>query len=1000
MDVGLELADMIAHKGVPLHDDRPPRKIFQQSFYTPASSVTNSQGLASGDNGEIHPIHRHKRFPPSVKVTDKHRTENRKSKGKGFVRSPHVQAVIERNSKRKSTESHSSTDRPIVRERWKSDPKEVEQLFDLFSKYDDILDHLAKKNRKLKSFVNGETKDYPINFSFSTIEILETLEKLKLQRESSFGLGAGLDVSARLRHLKQSHRSHSANPRAQRNQTSTSNTRYSEQSLRSKAATGDNYPAKWAKIRESRRSSSAPRLLRDFDRESSVSRRPTPPRFDRGSYGGHTGNRQRQEVKSRSRHGQDFLSLNKSQSNQSGGSNYRFLRRSHAKPDDSTYETLHYSKRNSSRGKETVKKATNSSRLGSLADSADARRHSFRQSRHDPDDVLHSSELILSASRKDSNDLPTNRVYTMKKSSIQRHTGLFGNIPSKRDSRFLGRYGEEPSDSERPMLTRREESESPVHEHNMNNRLRNKSVKLARQPDLSDTEDEIEVHRSSVPRKAALYGIKRENMPSSPRLRAYDHRESRNEVVTPPSSGRYTGKSTERTSPPRLQLKIWDSSVGQDGDTSDESDGSQHSASTPTKEPRKSFLPIAPTKRAEMEGQNGLSVSGSSYAKSLAPSEKARRLRSQVEQVYTSSQLLRETQEKLREDLVHIKDRYLEKNNALEKRISKAMHVDFLDEDDASLQSWDQIPVRSKTESFNIIEFQDGTIHLEDVPNIDIKSSLHDYHIQDGIIHVDDYYQESASALVKVIRVEDQSGQPEDITDTKYAEDSDLISMESEDESAMHYHRQNSSIRHGAQPGRAPQATGRDQNHRTRLKKNAISKPLKTSRGSKRLSGKDRSSGDVSIGTSTNFSIQNPLTIDESNSMIVQERPQKLGRDVGIREVVLRQNHVNKDTLRDIPDSLLNWSDSESVTNSSEKSAQHDNSEVPVDLKDTIDDLRSRPKPTLQTTGVVVPDALETDPNDTMLSSTKNVRWNNENQLAVQWHDHCSALPACGLASI
>ena len=157
---------------------------------------------------------------------------------------------------------------------------------------------------------------------------------------------------------------------------------------------------------------------------------------------------------------------------------------------------------------------------------------------------------------------------------------------------------------------------------------------------------------------------------------------------------------------------------------------------------------------------------------------------------------------------------------------------------------------------------------------------------------------------------------------------------------------------------------------------------------------------EISSETSGNYSIQNPLTIDESNSMIVQERPKKLGRNVDIREVVLRQTHMTKDTLRDMPESLANWSDSCSVTNASEKSTRNEKEGNPGALKDAINDLRSRPISITNSNAATNAEPLETNPGDLVLSPTKRVNLANEGQIVAQWHDPCGGLPGCGIASL
>ena len=978
----IEHDSMIAHKGVPLHDDHPPpRRILQQSFYTPASSVTNSVGLPSGDQGPIRAGYRHGNLPPSVRVRSRHNKDKYKSKSKSFIRSPHLQDVIERNSRRKSTESQSSAGHPILRQRWKPDPNEVDQLFDLFSKYDDILEHLARKNRRLKSFVNGETKEYPSNFSASTVEILETLEKLKLQREKSFGLGGGLDVSERLRQIKQLQRSKSADPslrgRISERRVS-SNARYSEKTLRGNSAARRNYLLHRGRRETGWRSSSAPRE-RYYDRDFTLSRRRrTPPRF-RGSsrvYGDHLDVRE-----SSGEHKQDYSSLAKSRSNQSRGSNYQFQTRTSPKHLQSPSAKLRYSSSRNAQSKHSTDKhfdrRTTHYAGKEISTTLHARsRNACKAS--EIDRSFQTTQRALSVSSTGSDDLPQSKAYTQENSFVKHAS----DIQPPKGHKLIGRYGDF-SDSERPTLTRRPESNSPTLDRVFDKRYgrkRDTLETLIQQAHSSESENNVEVPRRQPVSKNTCA------LPS--KTATYCNEESRDEPVSPPSPRRITSNAAVRTSPPQFEPKIWESTHQQGGDHIYESDAGQDSEFTPTKEPRKSFLPVSQTRRVDSAHHNALSVGGSSYTKSLAPSEKARRLRTQVEQVYTSSQLLRVSQEKMRKEIVDIKDSYLEKNHALEDRISKALHIDLLDHrDDAS---WDQIPTRSKTESFNIIEFQDGTIHLEDAPDIVTKSSHHSYRVEDGIIHVDDEYEEDHAELNDDINVNDEFAHPT-------ADDFDLVIVESGGELVGPHKSQTLSSKRKI--GLRSVHHGKGQTTRMR-KQRGTGKKSKSTRHSRRRAEVltvAASREEISSETSGNYSIQNPLTIDESNSMIVQERPKKLGRNVDIREVVLRQTHMTKDTLRDMPESLANWSDSCSVTNASEKSTRNEKEGNPGALKDAINDLRSRPISITNSNAATNAEPLETNPRDLVLSATKRVNLANEGQIVAQWHDPCGGFLDVGL---
>jgi hypothetical protein len=154
----------------------PPRQIRLDRRASSASTLSNSSegddvfyqrlGVSKSSSSKI---------PHSVKVRPSHEHNIKKD----FNRSQGLQGALERIQKRRSSD-------PLYQGEKGADTKEVKQMIDLFSKYEGILEHLVHKNQKLKSFVNGETEVYPSQFSCTTVEILETLEKLNLKRAQSF----------------------------------------------------------------------------------------------------------------------------------------------------------------------------------------------------------------------------------------------------------------------------------------------------------------------------------------------------------------------------------------------------------------------------------------------------------------------------------------------------------------------------------------------------------------------------------------------------------------------------------------------------------------------------------------------------------------------------------------------------------------------------------------------------------------------------------------------
>jgi hypothetical protein len=181
----------------------PPRQIRLDRRASSASTLSNSSegddvfyqrlGVSKSSSSKI---------PHSVKVRPSHEHNIKKD----FNRSQGLQGALERIQKRRSSD-------PLYQGEKGADTKEVKQMIDLFSKYEGILEHLVHKNQKLKSFVNGETEVYPSQFSCTTVEILETLEKLNLKRAQSFANAEVPDASRAGVFDKGDTRSRSADPR-------------------------------------------------------------------------------------------------------------------------------------------------------------------------------------------------------------------------------------------------------------------------------------------------------------------------------------------------------------------------------------------------------------------------------------------------------------------------------------------------------------------------------------------------------------------------------------------------------------------------------------------------------------------------------------------------------------------------------------------------------------------------------------------------------------------
>jgi hypothetical protein len=144
---------------VPIH--LPPTTVYSDSQLEVVSSASNS--LASD-----YVFQGHRGGNRSLTKTSR--------KKKQFQRAPGLQAALDRIQQRRAQDEPSV----LLKD---DEPKEMGELLELFSKYDTILDHLVKKNEGLRTYAHGETEEQ----SFTTVDVLETLEQLRMKREETLG---------------------------------------------------------------------------------------------------------------------------------------------------------------------------------------------------------------------------------------------------------------------------------------------------------------------------------------------------------------------------------------------------------------------------------------------------------------------------------------------------------------------------------------------------------------------------------------------------------------------------------------------------------------------------------------------------------------------------------------------------------------------------------------------------------------------------------------------
>jgi hypothetical protein len=147
-----------------------------------------------------------------------------------------------------------------------------------------------------------------------------------------------------------------------------------------------------------------------------------------------------------------------------------------------------------------------------------------------------------------------------------------------------------------------------------------------------------------------------------------------------------------------------------------------------------------------------------SQLSSLAPSEKARRLKSEIDEAYLYSQELRASQERMRGDLLKIKERYKERDEARNERAFQVSKKVGSKVNDIGTRK-ENLPGLHEIPSLSVVQSEDGIIHVEEeVPPSYDQASV-EYHIEDGTIYLDDRsdQQSTESAQHSIIIIKDET---------------------------------------------------------------------------------------------------------------------------------------------------------------------------------------------------------------------------------------------------
>lgn len=98
-------------------------------------------------------------------------------------RSSVLQSTMDRIQMRNDVHAPSPTSE--IQEPRDDDSEQVGHVLEMFSTYDALLEHLIRKNKNLKQFVKGESDYFPSSGSYTTKEVVNTLELLRRERANN-----------------------------------------------------------------------------------------------------------------------------------------------------------------------------------------------------------------------------------------------------------------------------------------------------------------------------------------------------------------------------------------------------------------------------------------------------------------------------------------------------------------------------------------------------------------------------------------------------------------------------------------------------------------------------------------------------------------------------------------------------------------------------------------------------------------------------------------------
>ncbi len=175
--------------------------IMRKPEVVPPPMVVISECDSDGDSTvsmSEHPLHLPQHDMKSFGTRTEHPGHRiqRIAKKRILGRSPQLQSALDRIELRTSEPSP-----PRRYQEIELDP--VEHVEDMFSTYDVVLDHLVKKNKNLKSYVRYKSNRFPSELSYTSSEVIDTLESLRRERANSLGPLLGRRAMSQPRPLRE-----------------------------------------------------------------------------------------------------------------------------------------------------------------------------------------------------------------------------------------------------------------------------------------------------------------------------------------------------------------------------------------------------------------------------------------------------------------------------------------------------------------------------------------------------------------------------------------------------------------------------------------------------------------------------------------------------------------------------------------------------------------------------------------------------------------------------